>query len=63
MDKEVIVIECPGCGLKFNQHFEKHSRYNASSECYQKYAELSSYTNGKQGIHFIHQHAIDTSSA
>ena len=63
MQKDVNVIECPGCGLKLNQQFEMHSRYNASAECYQKYSELSSYTMGKQDIQFIHQHAIDTYSA
>ena len=62
--KERMIIECPGCGLKSNKEENGwKGNYNASGECYQKYSELSSYTIGKQDIHFIHQHAIDAYSA
>lgn len=58
------IKECPGCGLKLNNHhITLFTNYNASGECYQKYSELSIYTIGKQDIDFIHQHAIDTYSA
>jgi hypothetical protein len=59
-----IVVACPGCGLQLdNQHFTPSAGYHASAECYQKYSELSSYTIGKQDIHFMHQHAVDTYAA
>ncbi len=58
------IDECPGCGLKLpNQHFELTHSYNATSECYQKYTELTYYTLSKQDINFIHQHAVDAYAA
>ncbi|MBO9129371.1 DUF5946 family protein [Bacillus sp. 165] len=57
-------ITCPGCGaLLPQQGIEGPARYNTSGECYAAYSELSGYTMGKQDIHFMHQHAIDTYSA
>lgn len=61
-DKDGAV--CPGCGQSLKkQQITLSARYNAADECYQQYSELSSYTIGKQDIHFIHQHAIDTYTA
>jgi hypothetical protein len=59
-----LIITCPGCGLSLpTKHLEITHRYNATTECYQKYSELSLYTLSLQDNNFLHQHAIDTYSA
>lgn len=58
------IVVCPGCGQKHDHpQILISDSYNTSTECFQTYGELTSYTIGKRDIYLIHQHVIDTYSA
>ena len=51
---------CPGCGLRFESDDQSlNDRYNASSNCWQIYCDLSAFTLSLKDPDFIHQLAVD----
>ena len=44
-------------------HGNRPDRFNASSECWQAFSDLTCYTIAKQDPVFIHQHAVDAYEA
>ncbi|WP_067929178.1 DUF5946 family protein [Alicyclobacillus shizuokensis] len=60
----VLVVDCPGCGLKLpKQYTSLIHNHNASEECFSKYSELTVYTLSHKGDDFIHQHVVDAYAA
>lgn len=54
---------CPGCGVMLPKKDAPPSPFNASSECWERYGELSVYTLSLGDPGFIHQHAVDAYEA
>jgi Family of unknown function (DUF5946) len=56
----VAAAICPGCGLEQrSSSAAPEARFNASSECWALFGELSAYTLTHGDPKFIHQHAVD----
>ncbi|EPZ44480.1 DUF5946 family protein [Alicyclobacillus acidoterrestris] len=64
MDANIQTSHCPGCGLTFpKQQISPRHSYNAATECYEKYSELTAYTLSHRADDFIHQHVVDAYAA
>jgi hypothetical protein len=64
MERTDLTTVCPGCGLILpKKHLDPPDRFNASSECWQLFNDLSCYTVARKEADFIHQYAVDAYEA